>query len=280
MSSARSAFGAALEAARLRCPPRERPVWKLVVEELRRHRGRMAIDDLVRVIADKEQLATPYEVRRAIRGMRGAGHLNGFVQPVSIVRAVFDADGKLRREVVPDVPTEVVELVDAGERRRPEPLTPEQRWAREDAELEAFCQGHVPCRETRSARREPDDLTLSFFSPQRTVMTRLFGRDRVVLERVYGPYRDAPRRDVFGEVAPIIELTESVTKLRAKLATATGREPTLDDALRRVLDHEPQAQPAASAWRSERRQFIMRTKAEAERILAAACDAFRRARGQ
>jgi hypothetical protein len=281
-NGSRSSFGAIMDAA-LRAPPRERPVWGLVSYEIEKRGGRLELESLVKTLAE-EGCATRHEVRMAVRQMCGAGR---------IVKYVQDMPRKNEKGDQILLPTEMVKLQQAPKMEWPEALTPQERWRRQDEELRAFCDGEVPCHETRSVWRGDHDPNVlsraanamgnymaSLASPPHK---KLFGLDRMILERVYGTSHHAPYRDVFGkvgdtELAPVIEYTKVAIEAQARMGEGKTQKPTMWDVLRAILDDIPEGLAAQVRWREERSRFIRTAVSEARKLLETACEAYRNAR--
>ena len=223
----RSAMGAIMAVA-LRAPPRERPTWRLVEEELARKSGKMPADRLERIVA-AEGLATRYEVRCAVRGMGLAGRVRTFVEDAPI----RDGDDTVRRDsegTAVQVPTEMVQLLPRPTEPMPERLTSGERWARQDAELELYARGTIRCHDTQSGRpkdvdRDPWLHTGCTESGAGRALARILGRDRAILERVYGSAlgrSEAKYLDVFGaELAVVVPYTSVLETVRQALVERT-----------------------------------------------------------
>jgi len=267
----RSASGAILDAA-LRAPPRERPVWNLVCAELERRGGRVPLEKLVAILAD-EGMATAHEVRRALRAMQGVGRITKYVQdePERVDRWDPVAGEYISVNVM--VPTEVVRMERLAGTPPPSELAPEERWRREDDALRAFCEGVVPCHETRSCRSDGGVPARGGAPPANDVRLPR-GIDRCILERVYGTSHHPAYRDVLGgPEAAVVEYTEAAEEERVRLGA-----PSVAEAIRLVLDGAPDDAAAAERWRQDRDRFVTRARAQAGKLIDRACEAFRSAR--
>ncbi len=279
-------FGAVLDAS-LRAPPRTRPVQRLVVEQLKEHGGRQTIEELIDDVVTTGK-ATRHEVRLAIDAMSEDGRVTLYVQEMPERKQdVYDTgsqgDGWIGRQLhvsfrTVHLPTVMVHLEPPEKRGIPPELTPAERWARADEALHAYCVGYVPCHETRGGRRPSDpDVVYDVPEVKPALTSRLFDRDRRMLESAYGTAVEAPYADVFGrEVAALVEYTETFWRARARLPEGM---PALE-ALHAIMLHEPGGddEVARRRWRAERARFVMAVTQEANRLLGKACASLRVAR--
>jgi hypothetical protein len=266
----KSPFGAILNAV-LRAPPR--PAIRYVVAEMERSGGRISLDSLV-VTLDEEALATAHETRLAVRAMCGSGQLTKYVQ---------DMPRKDQKGDLVHVPTEMLKLNKTSSREPAPPLTPEERWARADAEVARDWQ-EIPCKESRcTVHRDPDRISwanLPTSDEPRTTTSRMSGLDRVAIERAYGSSVHPAYANEFGrELAAVLEYVEIVAEYRVKLGTAR-RNASTAEVLRHVLDDAPTDVHALVAWREARKRFVAATKDQARRLLEGAVASLRRANGQ
>jgi hypothetical protein len=264
---ARSAFGAVLDAA-LRAPPRN--VWRLVAQELERRGGRSPLESVVLVIA-AEGMATKHEVRLAVRAMCGNGQITKYVQPMP---------KKTERGEQVLMPTEMLKLERVDHAPVAKPVTPEERWARADEELERFSRGDIPCHETRGAfaSREPDSVSSSSVQPTPRA-GKISGLDRAIIERVYGSSFHPPYVPEFGrELAAVLEYTEVVVTRQNGMSTP-HRRATVGEVLRSALDELPEDEHAQPAWRQHREIFVAQARCQARKILEGAVSSLRKSRG-
>lgn len=216
----KSAMGAIINAL-LRAPPRQWPIWESIESEMLKKSGRMRRDKLEKIL-DLEGLGTRQEVRLALRDMAEAGLVELYV---ATDEHGMPIDLSLEREG-----PEMVKLVGKRDHKWPEQITREERWAREDREVEALSLGTVPCNESVGGRgMDWHDrwMHTGIHAPaaERALGT-LFGRDRVLLERVYGTSARGVRfKDLFGpELAPVVPHTAVVEQARQELVEARSRE--------------------------------------------------------
>ena len=309
----RSAQGAVVDRL-LRAPPRDgRLIVEAIERELARHgRGGYARDRLVNLLAD-EDVGTRYEVRRTLRGMVGAGVVEFFKaqeerekrrkreatygmltgpeqrETLSGQAVSREAPARAEREVV-DV--EMVRLVARPDRRIHEALTREERWRRADEALEASW--HViGCSESSNVggSRLPPTVPGGYGDAPLRALRRLPAASRRVIEKAYGSAAVPPWAgawaDAGPEVARLAALTASCERARLELvrsrSTPSSRA-TVDrsvfaaDALRAVLDQQPEGEVDRIRWRHEREAFVKRARVEAEKLLADAVAAYRNAR--
>lgn len=309
----RSAQGAIVDRL-LRAPPRDgRLIVDAIERELGRHgRGGYARDRLVNLLAD-EDVATRYEIRRALRGMVGAGVVEFFKareerekrrkreatygmltgpeqrETLSGQAVSREAPAKAEREVV-DV--EMARLVARPDRRIPEAVTPAERWRRADEALEASW--HViGCSESSNSggSRLPPAAAGGYGDAPLRALRRLPAACRRVIERAYASALVPPHAgawaDAGPEVARIAPLTASVERARLELVrrqSTPASRATVDrsifaaDALRAMLDQQPEEALERIRWKAEREAFVTRVRKEAEKMLADAVDAYRKMR--
>lgn len=292
----------AVEDRLLRGPPSVGRVFEDAIEQelVKRGPGGWPRESLVEVLAAEVVVdgggkrrrgvgGTRREARLAIWGMAGAGRVEFFV-----AERKKHVEG--REEVVP---TEMVRIVPERMKRAfPDRVSPEERWARADAELEAYCQrievheapngagSSIP--EGYGAGRAGDAV--------RRRLARLSRRHRRVLERAYDPLAHWSGRtaQLFSEwaalgedVARVAVLTGAVEEARRELVRERAATPearkTLDrstlavDAVAWRLDQAPDGEAERKRWRGERLLFVERVRAEAVALLREVVEAYRAA---
>lgn len=299
----RSQMGAVVDKL-LRGPPRDgKAVEALVEEELRRHgQNGYERDRLVGLLAD-EGSCTRYEARRALRAMVGRGSVEFFKAtrerqkrsrrlPVGF-EMLTGAESQAAQEGKPEAETVEVEMARwVGGSRDPVPpaVPPEERWRRADAALEASWRVVTPHESAPGAgSRLPPSSRAGRVDEARSALRRLSPADRKVLERAYGT-GSAPRYlDVWGDelLARVAPLTASVERARQELVRARSTpasRATVDratfaaDALRAVLDAQPDEGTARTRWALEREAFVARVRREAAELLERAALAYRQLR--
>jgi len=213
----RSPMGAIIEMV-LRAPPADRPLWERIEVELRRFSGLMSRYKLEGVLS-AEGVATRQEVRLAIESMRDADLVACFTDEWPAEERADQPEGTR-----PLVPTPLVRQVQTLQRQPPPRYTPEERWAREDEELRVFAEGYIDCKETHAKAPERDSDRLHTGLHQAAAeraMAVILGRDRVILERVYGSgmgRSSLPHLDVFGlTLAAVVPYTPVVEEARQAL---------------------------------------------------------------
>lgn len=169
----------------LRSPPND-TARALVLAELGRS-GRVTRQKLKEIVVG-EGLATGYELRRAIDALIGMGQ-------------VETHEGVLALAIAPGV--------------RGRLPTREERWAAEDAELEASCQ--MIAVKDNEAPAHTDVKPWTSGSARRTLAALMAIRpsQAIALRRFYGERDPSARYDAFGELAPLADLTARVRAERA-----------------------------------------------------------------
>jgi hypothetical protein len=294
----------------LRSPPHTGMALQDAVEqELIKHgKDGAPRDELLRILIAENVGATSREARMVLRQLADAnpprielyvaerttkkpcrcGRLATGVTPA--MQACVCGAGKEEK-----IPTEMVRLVSMRNRRVPTPVERADRWAREDAALEAFAH-QLACSESDNVPngRLPVHVPKEATEAVRAAMRRLMPQDREVIERVYGPMTTPPwAGQLSPEAARLAPLCPSVEKARRELVMATaaarGILPsaarTLDrsifaaDALRWKLDASPDDEVGRIRWKLEGDALKARVEREALALLQVAVKAFRQARG-
>lgn len=174
---------ASVGARLLRSPPND-AVQGLVVAELERS-GRLTRQKLVDLVV-LEGLATHYELRRAIDALVGKG------------RVVVD-EGVLRLAVP----------ARSGRSRS-------ERWAAEDADLEAYCQTIAVKDHELPSHADVEPWTSRGARLTLAALAAIRPLQALVLRRFYGERDPSARYDAFGELAPLVEFTARVRTERAR----------------------------------------------------------------
>lgn len=295
----RSNLGAVIELL-MRAPPREgRGIEDAIERELLKvGRQGVAREKLVDVLAlenPKTQWsgATRYEVRQVLRGMRGRAQAaaEGERDPGPAVEYfVTEAERSNPETGEPEVvAVEMVRLVQRAARQIPPAVPREDRWRRADEELEAEWRA-VGCHESApgGGGRLPPHQAGGRADGALRALRRVPAEHRRVLERAYGAGAPPRYADVWeDEVARLAPLTPSCEAARRRLVAAQSTpatRATVDrstfaaDALRAVLDSQPEEGPARQRWGAEREAFVAQVEREARRMLADAVRAYREVR--
>jgi hypothetical protein len=224
--------------------------------------------------------------RKLIHGM-----LTGTEQAETLSgRAVSrEQQGKAETETVE---VEMVRIAHRGGRRIPEAVSREEQWRRADDELEASWRV-IGCGESSHSggSRLPPSVPGSYGDAPLRALRRLPSAARRVIERAYASAQIPPHAgawaDAGPEVARLAVLTPSVERARVELvrgsSTADSRA-TVDrathavDALRAVLDAQPEGEIERIRWKAEREAFVARVRREAVKLLHDAVEAYRKAR--
>lgn len=208
---ARSIHGAIRDRL-LRAPPSD--VRRAIVDRLVTH-GNHAERDRLEEDLVNEGLATRRELHLAVTSLLRTRHLRAEVSEVERRRPRAGCeDGSTDPYTVP---IEHLHLERTLEGEAPPHLTNEERWARADAELEAFCRGGPECDDAASPTHALPAMGAGMPTAKRA-LERMDPLHRRVLERVYGSGGIVNRADVFGPtLARIAELTNVVESKREEI---------------------------------------------------------------
>jgi len=296
----------------LRAPPRvgEELDREVVAFLLRRGAQGAPREKLVEVLAAENVGATRHEARLTLRRMVGAGRVEFFVADVvrrkqcTCRSAMGEVEGTARQRgacvcgsgVEESVPTEMVRIVPGKHSRGvPGAYRPEERWAKADADLEAYCQTmtvsetahcgggrlHAPCRGGAGAARG--------------AMARMPIEHARVIERAYGSFATPQWAGLSPEAARLAPLCASVERARREYVDAqvtvlghwgdpgatraVDRATYVPDVLRRKLDLAPEDELGKVRWSREREKFVEAVERDAAKLLLDAVASYREMRG-
>jgi hypothetical protein len=296
----------AVEDRLMRSPPRIGPELERQVEQelLKRGKAGAEREKIVEILA-LENHATRHEARLALRRMVGAGRIEYFVTPVTRRKectcrlGIGEQVRKCRCGSGADeqVPCEMARLVLEQSRRIPDAISPEERWRRKDAALEAYCQ-EIHCSESSFApgSRLPPEVQSSRADAARRALRALSAPHRRIIERAYGAATTPPWAGLSPEAARLAPFCPSVERARLEVVDRKMRawnpgsghdlvtRRSIDkgvfaaDALRAKLDQAPEDEVTRTRWRYEREAFCRAVEAEAYGLLRVAVEAYRAAR--
>lgn len=314
----RSAQGAVVDRL-LRAPPRVGEELDREVVEFLTRRGRAGAprEKLVEVLAAENVGATRHEARLTLRRMVGAGRVEFFVAGVERRKSCTcksslgeyngesaGAPGTARAHAgcvcgagaVESVPTEMVRIAESTVKVATARQTAEERWAKQDSALEAFCQ-MVHCGESSSSGGSRMSASVvGGASRARDALLRLAPVHARVLERVYGPQARpgyagilTPEASRLAPLLPVVErarghYVDELVTARGQwgdpvAAAVVDRSTYTSDLLKRKLDQAPDGETEHARWSRERAAFVAAVEKDAARVLAEAVEAYRVARG-
>jgi hypothetical protein len=281
----RSAHGAVQDRL-MRSPPSiSRVLEDAIVGELEK-RGRQGAprEKLVEILAAENVGATRYEARRTMRGMMGAGRLEFFV---------IDLERKNPETgIMERVPSEMARLSATHKLPFPAAVSRAEKWARADAELQAFC-NTISCGDDpgHPGSRTPPTAHFGAADAVGAALAAMGASDRQVLERAYGrsgALGIASAWQSLGEdVARVAPLCPTVELARQELVVAASTPATrgtvdrtirAHDALASRLDAAPADEREREKWRVAREAFVAKVGREAQAILKDAVQAYRNAK--
>lgn len=323
--SVRSHQGA-LEDHMLRSPPRVLAEYERAVLYALRNKGSDGAPraSLVEVLAQENVQdpwgrvmtlgASRHEARLTLRAMAGAGRVEFFIKdlkrrkPCVCRRVMYQHQGMGPDASVPakdcvcgsgveeTIPTEMVRLLTTKGAAVPDEVPREERWAREDRELESFCQMLSP-HETRGheapAHHSVGASESTTADLARWALHRLSPEHRRVIERAYSVFSAPQLSGLSVQAARLAVFCPTVENARKELVEQMGAARGLDregmktlsrsifaaDALRAKLDAQPPDEEARKRWKAEREVFIKDVESDAASALRAAVAAYRLARG-
>ncbi len=221
----------------------------------------------------------------------GMGMLTGPEQRETLSGQLVNRErqGKAERETVE---VEMVRIAYRTDRKVPPAVTREERWARDDRELEAELHLiHATESSSSGGSRLPPHLAGGRADAPLRALRRLPAGHRRVIERAYSsaavPLYAQEWAAAGEEVARLAPLTASVEAARRELVAERSTPATRStveratfaaDAMRAKLDAQPEGDLPRLRWKAERERFVEAVRKEAAKMLADAVEAYRSAR--
>jgi len=189
---------ASLEARLLMAPPRD--VEAPILEELARLGDWVCEGFLLRLVTMETSTSVPRgvpgELRRALQQLVRSGRVERRDWPLPDVPPRAERSNRDQQRIEDYTGFEVRRAVVTAARLVP--MTREERWAAEDADLERAWQT-IPCKESQHATGDyepPENVQMRRVDRARKTLARLNELDRKVLAAVYGEHRATETAEV------------------------------------------------------------------------------------